>query len=53
MFDEETTYDLGPCGAHGRMNCFECYDIDIDDVDKEGHLIVIDGERLRKVANEN
>ena len=24
---------LGPCSTHGRMNCLECYDLDIDDVE--------------------
>jgi hypothetical protein len=27
--------EIGPCTAHGRMNCFECYDIAPEDLDEE------------------
>ena len=26
--------EIGPCTAHGRMNCLECYDIDPSDLEE-------------------
>jgi hypothetical protein len=38
--------DLGPCGIHGRMNCLECYDLEPEDIDEDGNLVVVDGQLI-------
>lgn len=32
--DFEVPDELGPCSAHGRMNCLECYDVESEDIDE-------------------
>lgn len=45
--DEEFIPDqMGPCSAHATINCLQCYDIEPEDLDDDGNLIVVDGEKL-------
>ena len=37
---------LGPCAAHATINCLQCFDIDIEDLDEDGNLIVVDGQSV-------
>jgi hypothetical protein len=37
---------LGPCGTHARLNCLECYDIEPEDLDDNGDLVVVDGQSI-------
>ena len=33
--------EAGPCTAHGRMNCLECFDIDPEDIDKREFEVIV------------
>ena len=35
---DEMPDDLGPCSTHGRMNCLECYDLDIGRYSRRGRM---------------
>jgi hypothetical protein len=38
--------ELGPCATHATINCLQCYDIDPEDLDEDGNLIVVDGQEI-------
>lgn len=37
---------MGPCSGHATINCLQCYDIEPEELDDDGNLIVVDGEKL-------
>ena len=43
---DEYPDQCGPCLTHGRINCLECYDINPEDLDDDGNLIVVDGQKI-------
>ena len=43
----EEPMQCGPCSEHATINCLQCYDINLEDLDDDGYLIVVDGESLR------
>jgi hypothetical protein len=42
----EDNKELGPCAAHATINCLQCFDIDLEDLDEDGNLIVVDGQSV-------
>lgn len=52
-FRNEIPADFGPCMTHGRINCLECYDIEPEDLDDDGHLIVVDGQSITDSIRRN
>ena len=43
---DEPLAELGPCAAHATINCLQCFDINPEDLDEDGNLIVVDGQRV-------
>ena len=43
MDDEYQIDQLGPCATHATLNCLECFDIEPEDLDEDGDLIVVNG----------
>lgn len=48
----EDNTELGPCAAHATINCLQCFDIDLEDLDEDGNLIVVDGQSVTNWHNE-
>jgi hypothetical protein len=44
--------NLGPCSTHGAMNCLQCYNLDPEDIDDEGNLVVVDGQSITDTISE-